>query len=536
MSDMTNERKPGAFRPGTGSNRPMGGSPKRPPSPRADVSGKDADALNVGDTVVVTVKRLGINGEGVGYYRKKTIFIDGALPGEIVKARVSKVEPKLLYGTVIRTEKRSEHRTKPFCEWYDACGGCSLQHMSYEAQLREKEELVREAFARYAGIAPEALPIAPIIGMDEPRAYRNKAQLQLGISGVGAGRQVLAGLYAPGSRELVDITGCPVQHGAVNATMSAVKRIIASLGLPIADALTFGVTLSAAPEDGEYAVRSGAARSEGSATASSPRRGGSSALRTVVARAATGTNHVQLTFVTTGSELPSERALVREVQRTLPNVVSIAHNVNSTNTPLVFGDKTRIVWGLERMEERLGTLSFELSPRAFFQLNPSQTVKLYDRVKAAAALTGAETVVDAYCGVGTISLWLAGAAKEVRGVEAVPEAVEDARRNARANGIAGADFYAGLSEELLPRWAEAGFRPDVVVVDPPRSGCDRKLLDALAQVRPKRIVYVSCNPSTLAKDVAVLIADGRYRLASVEPVDMFPHTAHVECCALLIRK
>jgi len=496
---------------------------------RRTIANRNADQLRVGDVIVVTIKRLGINGEGVGYYRKKAIFIDGALPGEVVKARVTKVEPKLLYGEAVHTEKRSPDRASPFCQWYDVCGGCSLQHMNYAAQLAAKEELVREAFSRYAGIAPEALPMQPILGMDEPLGYRNKAQLQLGREG----GIVLAGLYAPGSRKLVDITGCPVQQGAVNDTLNVVKEIIAELNLPTADAAGFHSAPSAAPEDGEYAVRSGGSRERRTGGAVAKR--GPSALRTVVARASAATGRVQLTFVTTGGELPSERALVREIQRRLPNVVSFAHNVNPADTPLVFGDKTRVVWGDARMTERLGHLTFELSPRAFFQLNPSQTVRLYERAKAAAALTGGETVVDAYCGVGTISLWLAQAAKAVRGIEAVAEAVEDARRNARANHIDNAEFYAGLSEELLPRWARDGFRPDVVVVDPPRSGCDRKLLDALAQVKPKRIVYVSCNPATLAKDAAHLLAGG-YAIASVEPVDMFPHTAHVECCVSLVRK
>ncbi|HZG76273.1 MAG TPA: TRAM domain-containing protein, partial [Paenibacillus sp.] len=217
--------------------------------PRAPaVASADADKLNAGDTVVVTIKRLGINGEGVGYYKKKAMFVDGALPGEVVKARVTKVEPKLLYGEAIRTEKRSPDRSQPFCAWYDDCGGCSLQHLAYAAQLREKEGLVREAFARYAGIEGDALPLRPIVGMDEPRAYRNKAQLQLGL---GESREVLAGLYASGSRRLVDIAGCPVQHSAVNDVMQAVKRIVQTLGLPLADARSYGSALETAPEDGE---------------------------------------------------------------------------------------------------------------------------------------------------------------------------------------------------------------------------------------------------------------------------------------------
>lgn len=548
---MNHERKPNAKRAASqarpGSAPAAASSRPRPAaSAGAAVASGDADRLNVGDIVVVTIKRLGINGEGVGYYKKKAIFVDGALPGEVVRARVAKVEPKLLYGEAVKTEKRSPDRVPPFCEWYDACGGCSVQHLSYDAQLRAKEALVREAFQRYARIEPDALPMRPIVGMEAPRGYRNKAQLQLGP---GAGGEVLAGLYAPGSRSLVDITGCPVQQGAINDTIAEVKRIVAELRLPIADASLYGAAMAAAPEDGEYAVRAGDAqgRADRRGVASRPEREAAragrpsarrapSALRTVVARASQDGKRLQLTFVTTGAELPSERALVADIRRRLPNVVSIAHNVNPARTPLVFGDKTRIVWGVERMKESLGSLTFELSPRAFFQLNPSQTVQLYERAKAAAGLTGAETVVDAYCGVGTISLWLAGAAKAVRGIEAVPEAVEDARRNARANGIDNAEFYAGLSEELLPRWTASGFRPDVVVVDPPRSGCDRRLLDALLQTRPQRIVYVSCNPSTLAKDAAMLLAGGAYELASVEPVDMFPHTAHVECVLLIVRK
>jgi tRNA/tmRNA/rRNA uracil-C5-methylase (TrmA/RlmC/RlmD family) len=501
----------------------------RPLSGKQGVSAAEADQLRAGDTVVVTIKRLGINGEGVGYYKKKAVFVSGALPGEVVKAKVTRSEPKLIYASAAEVEKPSPERVKPFCPVYEECGGCQLQHLSYAGQLREKEEIVREAFFRYAGIATEQLPLFPVIGMnDSPQGYRNKAQLQIGMSG----GSILAGLYSPGSRRLIDITGCPVQHGKVNDVLQTVKEIIASIGMPIADPAKYRSTPAAEPESGEYAVRSTASLTSGGKAAH--RAPAASALRTVVARASFETGAVQLTFVTTGSSLPSERVLVREIRARRSDVVSIAHNVNPADTPLVFGEKTRVVWGDERMSERLGRLTFELSPRAFFQLNPSQTVRLYDAAKSAAALTGAETVADAYCGVGTISLWLADAAKEVRGIEAVPDAVEDARRNARRNEIANASFHQGLAEELLPQWAAAGFKPDVVVVDPPRSGCDRRLLDALTRTKPSRLVYVSCNPATLAKDVKVLL-DGGFRLSSVQPVDMFPHTSHVESVVLMVR-
>lgn len=452
--------------------------------------------------------------------------------GEVVKARVTRVEPNRLHGTAVDIERRSPARVKPFCPVYELCGGCQLQHLSYETQLREKEELVRESFVRYAGLSADAVPMLPILGMDEPLGYRNKAQLQVGRRGP----DVLAGLYSSGSRRLVDITGCPIQHGAVNDVMTVVKDILRGLDIPLADPGAYRKAAAPAePEDGEYAVRRPPERSGGAsrpqAAAAQAERAARSAVRTVVARAAFTTGQVQLTFVTSGSELPSERALVREVRRRLPKVVSIAHNVNAEDTPLIFGPRTRIVWGAERMEERLGHLTFQLSPRAFFQLNPVQTVRLYDAAKQAAALTGAETVLDAYCGVGTIALWLASAAKEVRGIEAVPEAIEDARRNARRNGVGNASFHVGLAEELLPAWTAAGAAFDAVVVDPPRVGCDRRLLDALVRAKPKRIVYVSCNPATLAKDAKALL-DGGYRLASVQPVDLFPHTAHVECVLL----
>ncbi|WP_274365175.1 23S rRNA (uracil(1939)-C(5))-methyltransferase RlmD [Paenibacillus thermotolerans] len=513
------------------------GKPKQKAGPAsAKITAAEADRLQPGDTVAVTIKRLGINGEGVGYYKRKTIFVEGALPGEVVKAKITRAEPKLLYATTLQIERPSEHRTTPFCPMYEQCGGCQLQHMAYQGQLKEKEEIVREAFYRYAGIAGETLPLLPIIGMEEPSGYRNKAQLQIGMSG----GDVLAGLYSPGSRRLIDITGCPVQHGKVNDTLRTVKTIVAALKLPVADPARYRGASAAEPEDGEYAVRASAARTAAAGGKPAARHAAApktaaSALRTIVARASFATGAMQLTFVTTGSELPSERALVREVRTRLPDVVSIAHNVNPADTPLVFGDHTRVVWGDERMEERLGRLTFELSPRAFFQLNPSQTVRLYDAAKKAAALTGAESVVDAYCGVGTISLWLADAAKEVRGIEAVADAVTDARRNAQRNNVANAAFYAGLAEELLPQWAQAGYKPDVAVVDPPRSGCDRRLLDALTRTKPKRIVYVSCNPATLAKDAKVLL-DGGYTIASIQPVDMFPHTSHVEVVCELVGK
>ncbi len=456
--------------------------------------GAAAEAIRPGDRIVITIKRIGINGEGIGYYKKKAVFIPGALPGEVIRADVDKVEPTWIQASIAEIEKTSPDRIQPPCPVYDACGGCQLQHLRYEGQLKAKEDMVREAFSRYAGLAE--LPLRPIMGADHPWAYRNKAQLQLG----SANGRIIAGLYSPASRRLVDISGCPIQQPQVNRAADLAKEALEQLRIPVYD-----------------------------------ERRKSGVVRTVVVRVGSDSGQIQLTFVTAGRHMPKRDELVALLRRRLPQVVTIAQNINAQNTPLIFGEETIRLWGSERIDASLRELRFSLSPRAFFQLNPAQTVKLYDAVKAAAQLSGVERVIDAYCGTGAIALWLAPFAAEVRGIEALPEAVGDARRNAAASGIGNARFYAGQAERLLPQWAAQGLRPDVVVVDPPRTGCDRRLLQATLRIRPRRFVYVSCNPSTLAKDCQVLLSGG-YAIESAQPVDMFPQTAHVECCVSLIKR
>ncbi|WP_195571372.1 23S rRNA (uracil(1939)-C(5))-methyltransferase RlmD [Paenibacillus sp. 1001270B_150601_E10] len=461
---------------------------------RGDKARGSAEEVRIGDRIVVTIKRIGINGEGVGYYKRKAVFIQGALKDEVVKAKITKVESTYLHAELTEIEKRSPDRAAPPCPIYEACGGCQLQHMTYEAQLRAKEEIVKESFQRYAGI--ENLPMRHIIGMDDPWHYRNKAQLQAGMEG----QKIITGLYAAGSHRLIDISGCTVQDPVVNQVIEQVKQILTELHIPIYDER----------------------RREG-------------VVRTIVARIGRASGQVQLTFITATDRIPDVKRLVDRIRMKLPRVSTIAQNIHKEKSSLIFGDKTIILWGEERLEEELGELKFALSPRAFFQLNPEQTVKLYDKVREAASLTGNELVVDAYCGTGTIGLWLAPQAKEVRGIELIKEAVLDARDNARASGVGNARFFEGHAEKLLPEWVKQGLEPDVVVVDPPRTGCERSLLQAIVKARPKRLVYVSCNPSTLAKDCKVLLDQG-FTLEWVQPVDMFPQTSHVECCVLLTRK
>ncbi|AHV95715.1 23S rRNA (uracil(1939)-C(5))-methyltransferase RlmD [Paenibacillus sabinae] len=486
--------------PGERSRRPRpdkplaGGKPGRGGKASNPAGREHAEELRTGDRIVVTVKRIGINGEGIGYYRRKAVFIDGALPEEVVKAEVTELQPKFIKAQLLEVEKRSPDRIEPPCPVFGICGGCQIQHISYEGQLRAKTELVREAFSRYAGL--EQVKIKPMLGMEHPWNYRNKAQLQLKRKG----NEIVAGLYEAGSHEIVDISGCPIQHPKVNSAVEKVKSVLEELRIPL-----------------------------------HKENGAKDGVRTIVVRHGFQSGHLQVTLVAASARLPRQDDLVRMLRLTLPEVTGIALNVNPKKTPLIFGERTMTLWGEGTMEESLGDLQFSLSPRAFFQLNPQQTVKLYESVRAAAGLTGRETVVDAYCGTGTIGLWLAPYAKEVRGIETIPEAVEDAKQNAARNGRSNVSFHTGAAEELLPRWAKAGLTPDVIVADPPRTGLDPRFLEAVLRTKPNRFVYVSCNPSTLAKDCKVLL-DGGYAIEWVQPVDMFPQTSHVEVTVRLERK
>ncbi|MDH4616476.1 23S rRNA (uracil(1939)-C(5))-methyltransferase RlmD [Brevibacillus sp. AY1] len=456
---------------------------------------KEQDAsIRVGQQMTLTIKSLGINGEGIGYFKRKIVFVDKALPGEVVHAEVTEAREKYAIARLLRVVEKSSARVKPPCPVYEECGGCSLQHMDYQAQLASKREIVIESLRKYAKL--DHPPVSPTIGMDNPWSYRNKAQFQVGSQD----GKLVAGLYQTGSHKLVNLESCQVQHEATTQIVQAAKTIIEELGIP------------------SYDERK--------------RKG---VIRTIVARVAFATGETQLTLVTATPDIPRVKELVLELRTRLPQLIGITQNVNPQKTSIVFGEKTVTLWGKPSIAEKLGDLSFDLSARAFFQLNPEQTEKLYDQVKLAAGLTGTELVLDLYCGTGTIGLWLAPFAREVRGIEMIPEAVEDARRNAERNGATNSSFHVGKAEVLMPKWAkQQGVRPDVVVVDPPRTGLDDALIRSLLEVLPKRIVYVSCNPSTLAKDVGKML--GKYELVSVQPVDMFPHTAHVECCSLLVRK
>ncbi len=447
-------------------------------------------------TFPLTIKRLGINGEGVGYFKRQVVFVPGALPGEEVVVEAIKINPKFAEARIKKIRKPSEHRVKPLCSVYEQCGGCQLQHLAYDQQLKEKRDIIIQSLERYAKLPIDQLDIRETIGMDNPWGYRNKSQFQVGLNSTG---KVLAGLYGLNSHQLINIDQCAVQHPQTNKATETVRRILEDLKIPI------------------YNEKS--------------RKG---IVRTIVTRVGVQTGELQIVLITAQSELPKKEQIIDEIMNQLPEVKSIMQNINEMKTSLIFGEETVGLEGDEFIQDTLGDLSFELSARTFFQLNPEQTVKLYNEVKKAAALTGVEKVVDAYCGVGTIGLWLADNAGEIRGMDLIPESIVDAKKNAKRHGFTNTKYVPGRVEEILPKWIKKGWKPDVVVVDPPRTGLDSQLLDTILRAEPKKIVYVSCNPSTLAKDIQVL--SSKFKVEYIQPVDMFPHTAQVEAVVLLERK
>lgn len=456
------------------------------------------------DETVIDIIGMNHDGEGVGRAEGYTLFVQGALPGEQVRVKVLKTKKQYGYAKLLDVLTPSPDRVAAPCPIYDQCGGCQLQHWSYAGQLAWKRQHVVDALERIGKlrVAGEArgsgpgVTVLPTLGMAEPWRYRNKAQVPIGVTDGG----LVGGFYARGSHRIVDMETCLIQHEHNDDVVSRVKAIGRQLGVTAYNEET-----------------------------------GRGLLRHVVVKKAFRTGEMMLVLVTNGRDIPHADAWIGLIREQIPQVASICQNVNPKQTNVIFGDETRVLWGRDVIYDYIGEVQFAISARSFYQVNPVQTEVLYNKTVEYAGLTGKETVIDAYCGIGTISLFLAQHADQVYGVEIVKEAIEDARSNAQLNGMTNVKFEVGASEDVIPRWKEQGIEADVIVVDPPRKGCDPRLLETILQMKPERVVYVSCNPSTLARDLRVL-EDGGYRTVEVQPVDMFPHTVHVECCSLLVRK
>lgn len=443
------------------------------------------------DRLNVYVEDLTHDGSGVAKVEGYPLFIPGALPGEQVEVKVGKTLKNYGFAKLLNIIEASPQRVEPPCPVFWDCGGCQMQHLSYEGQLIQKQKQVRDVMERIAKL-PD-VPVLPVKGMDNPWRYRNKSQIPFGEQN---GR-IVSGFYKSRTHQIVDTDVCIIQSEEADELMATLKREMLILGMDAYNERTH-----------------------------------KGMLRHLIVRKGKATGEIMVVLVTSKRKFPEREAVVEMIKRFVPEVTSIMHNVNSEKTNVIFGNETSCLYGKSFIIDSIGDIDFEISARSFYQVNPEQTEVLYGQALEYAQLTGRETVIDAYCGIGTISLFLAQQAKEVYGVEIVPQAIEDAKRNAELNDIDNAHFEAGPAEEVIPKWYEQGKRFDVLVVDPPRKGCDEKLLQTILTYKPKRVVYVSCNPGTLARDLRIL-EDGGYKTQEVQPVDMFPQSSHVECVALI---
>lgn len=442
--------------------------------------------LRKNDLFEMTCDAFGQDAQGVCRHEGMAVFVPNMLPGERALVRIVKPEKRYAFGRVERLLETSADRAEPFCPVYRRCGGCSCQHMTYEASLRFKREQAQALLSRVGGLS---LEVPPVLGMDEPFAYRNKGAYPVAeINGSPA-----CGFFAPRSHDLISLPaqGCRIQRSDSRDAVNAVLSWMREAGVSAYDETT-----------------------------------GRGLVRHVMTRS-TQSGALMVVLVVTQARIPARDALIRSLREAVPGLCSICLSVNPRRTNVILGDEIHVLWGQAVMEDTLCGLRFSVSPLSFFQVNPVQTERLYNLALDFAQLTGTETVVDAYCGAGTISLLLARHARHVIGIEIVPEAIENANSNADRNGIKNASFYVGATEELLPRLVADGLRPDVIVIDPPRKGCDEAVLHAILQAQPRRVVYVSCGVSTLARDARIL-CEGGYTAERVQCVDMFCWTGAIE--------
>lgn len=448
----------------------------------------------VGEGDVVEIKLTGTShkGEGIGRYEGFTLFVPYGLPGEKVRCQVSDIKKGFAEAQLLEVLEAGEWRQQPACPDFYHCGGSHLQHMSYEGQLEVKQQVVKDALGRIGRVkSPKVLPV---LGMKEPWAYRNKATFQV-VEDEG---RIRLGFFEEDSHEVTVSYDCMLLHPQIRDTAGMVQSLINNYKMPVFDWDS-----------------------------------GQGVLRHVVIRRSWANNQVMVIFVTTSQSFNHLHRIAKELVKS-PAIVGVVKNINDSPGRAIFGNANLVLAGKSSIEDKLCGLNFHISPTSFYQVNPMQTEVLYERVREYAIITGEERVLDLYCGIGTISLYLSQWVRRVIGLEVNEAATDDAAANARANGISNVEFIVGRAEDRLPKLVNQGIKADVVVVDPPRKGVDKRALVAIADMGPERIVYVSCDPASQARDVDYLRHRG-YEFVEAQPVDMFPQTYHVECVVLMSR-
>lgn len=446
---------------------------------------------------ILDIVGTGYEGEGIAKIDGFPIFIEGAIKGEKVKALIIKAKKSYAYGKIIEILEKSEDRIEAPCKYFKRCGGCTIQHMSYKKQLEYKHERVMDCISKIGGLNRDLVKFP--IGMDEPFRYRNKVQLPVGM----VNGELSIGFYAQRSHNIIDIDTCLIQDEVADKVSKIVKYWM--LKNKIKPASVDGIF----NKNGD--------------------------IRHIMIRRGFRTKEVMVVIVSTKDKLKHKEELIEILKNEIDGLKSVVLNVNREETNVILGLECITLYGEDTITDYIGEFKFNISPLSFFQVNPTQTEILYNKTLEYANLNGKEIVFDAYCGTGTITLFLSQKSKKVYGVEIIEAAIENAKANSVQNNVDNAEFFVGKSEEVIPNLVKKGIKPEVIVVDPPRKGCDIKLLDSIGEVKPDRIVYVSCDPSTLARDLKILTEKG-YEVLEVQPVDMFPQTSHVETVALLRRK
>ncbi len=476
--------------------------------------------MNVNEIISVKIEKLAQGGEGIARHDGMTIFVENAVPGDEVKIKLTLLKSSYGKAHIVEMINPSQDRITPPCKYFEECGACQMQHINYKAQLKIKASTVKETIHKIGGI--DTSVVLDVIGMDNPWGYRNKMQYPVRKTQIPMTRQprqtewqggqaksqhkefaLSIGYYKKGTHDVVDIEDCIVLHPFLNDMARAVRDVIKKSRVEIYN------------EDS-----------------------GKGLLRHILGKIGFSTGEALLSFVINEREFQGAKKIIGQINEKLvekkEKLVGITNNVNTRSTNVILGERNNSMWGRDFINETLGDLKFRLSASSFFQVNPVQTLKLYNTVKSFANLKGSEKVVDAFCGIGTISLWLAKNAKEIYGIEENPQAIENAKQNAQANNINNAFFRCGTVETILQQFADTAFKADVLILDPPRSGCSEKVISNILKMAPKKIVYVSCDPATFARDLKLL--SSKYIVNKIQPVDMFPHTSHIECVGELLGK